>query len=79
MSQLELDARFVKRGYWVNLSQGKIIGQTITIDSTTGSIFIALLAVITSLAMIHLWHITIFIYYQARADGIISDGLFRHK
>jgi hypothetical protein len=47
MSELELDSRFVKRGYWVNLSKGPVMGQTINTDTQTGAIVIALLAVVT--------------------------------
>lgn len=76
---LELDSRFVKRGYWVNLSKGPTMGQTITTDSKTGSVVVALLAVLASLGMTHLWHLLTFIYYQIRANGRPSEGLFRHQ
>ena len=55
MSRLELDARFVKQGYWVNLSDGRTMGQTITTDAKTGRVVIALLAVLTALGMSHVW------------------------
>jgi hypothetical protein len=75
----ELESRFVKKGYWVNLSQGSIMGQTITTDAKTGSIIVALLAVITSLGMTHLWHLLTFFFHQSRANGRPRDGLFRHQ
>lgn len=75
----ELNAEFVKRGYWINLSHGKIMGQTLTTDTNTGAIVIALLAVSTALAVSHLWNIVTFIYHQARADGRPADGLFRQQ
>jgi hypothetical protein len=75
----ELNAEFVKRGYWVNLSRGKVMGQTITTDTNTGAIVIALLAVSTALAVSHLWNIVTFLYHQARADGRPTDGLFRQQ
>lgn len=76
---LELESRFVKRGYWINLSQGPIMGQTITTDSNTGAIVIALLAVTTSLGMTHLWHLLTFAYHQIRANGRPSNGFSRHQ
>lgn len=75
----ELDARYVKRGYWVNTEQGSVLGQTITTDSRTGSFIIALLAVLTSLGMTHLWYLLTFAYYQLRANGNPKDGHFRQQ
>ena len=75
----ELDSRFVKRGYWVNLEQGSIMGKTITTDTRTGTVIIALLAVITSIGLKHLWNLLVFSYHQARATGRPSDGLFRQQ
>lgn len=75
----ELESRFVKRGYWVNLSHGQIMGQTITTDSRTGAIVVALVAVITSLGMTHLWHLFTFFYHQMRATGRPRNSLFRHQ
>ena len=58
-----IDSLFVKRGYWVNLSAGSVMGQTITTDARTGAFVVALLAVVTNLGMAHLWHILTFIYH----------------
>lgn len=54
------------------------MGQTITTDSQTGTVVIALLAVVASLGMTHLWHLFTFFYYQFRAKSL-GDGLFRHQ
>ncbi|KAF2200034.1 hypothetical protein GQ43DRAFT_464310 [Delitschia confertaspora ATCC 74209] len=75
----ELDPRYIKYGYWINRSQGPIMGQTITTDSKTGSIIIALLAICTSLATSRLWHLLTFVYHQCRANGKPSNGLFRQQ
>jgi hypothetical protein len=91
----EVDARFIKRGLWTNLDQGNIMGKTITTDSTTGAIVIALTAVLSTMGrrrpphyidriLIHvgtsyLWSIFLFIYHQIRADGRPADGLFRQQ
>jgi intergrase/recombinase len=45
----ELDGRFVKLGAWTNLEQGKVMGRTITTDSKTGAIVIAVLAVLSTI------------------------------
>ncbi|KAF2277918.1 uncharacterized protein EI97DRAFT_415680 [Westerdykella ornata] len=75
----ELESRFVKRGYWVNLAQGPVMGQTITTDARTGAIVVAILAIVTALGMTHLWHLLTFFYHQVRANGRPRDGLFRHQ
>lgn len=45
----ELDGHFVKLGAWTNLEQGNVMGRTITTDSKTGAIVIAILAVISTI------------------------------
>ncbi|KAF2189270.1 hypothetical protein K469DRAFT_659388 [Zopfia rhizophila CBS 207.26] len=72
----ELDSKFVKRGLWVNWSHGPIMGQTITTDVRTGTIVVSFLAVLASIATVHLWHLITFFYHQRRARGHPSDGLF---
>ncbi|KAF2736414.1 hypothetical protein EJ04DRAFT_432960 [Polyplosphaeria fusca] len=75
----ELQAEFVKKGYWVNHAHGPVMGQTITTDTRTGSIIIALLAVLTTLGMSHLWNLLTFAWHQVRATGHPKDGLFRQQ
>jgi hypothetical protein len=47
----ELDAQFVKRGLWTNLDQGAYMGKTITTDTSTGVLIVALLAILSTLGM----------------------------
>lgn len=75
----ELDSRFVKRGLWVNLDRGPVMGRTITTDVTTGNIIISLLTLLTSLAITQFWELITFAYHQSRAEGTPSDGLFRQQ
>lgn len=72
----EVDARFVKRGFWLNEEGGPVMGQTLTVESETGTFIVATLAVLCSLAMTHLWNLVSFAYHQARVNGRSSDGLF---
>ncbi|CBY01681.1 hypothetical protein LEMA_P004680.1 [Plenodomus lingam JN3] len=72
----EVDGQFVKRGLWTNLDQGNIMGKTITTDSTTGMIIIAMLAVMSTVGTSHLWSLLLFGHHQLRANGQPSDGLF---
>ena len=75
----ELDRRFVKHGVWTNVDQNSVLGQTITADTQTGSIVVALLALLGSLAMTHLWNLVTFTTHQLRANGNPADGLFRQQ
>jgi len=45
----EIESRFVKRGLWTNLDQGPVMGRVITIDTKTGTIITAMLAVLATL------------------------------
>jgi hypothetical protein len=91
----EVDGRFVKLGLWTNLDQGNVMGKTITTDSTTGAIVIALMAVLSTMGrrrppcytdriLMHtgtsyLWSIFVFVYHQIRANGRPADGLFHQQ
>lgn len=75
----ELSSDLVHRGYWVNLSEGAFMGRTITTDTKDGVILVALLAVFTTLASSHLWNLFAFALHQIRADGRVSDGLYRQQ
>jgi hypothetical protein len=91
----EVDGRFVKLGLWTNLDQGNVMGKTITTDSTTGAIVIALMAVLSTIGrrrppcytdriLMHtgtsyLWSIFLFVYHQIRANGRPADGLFHQQ
>ncbi|KAF2645509.1 hypothetical protein P280DRAFT_531672 [Massarina eburnea CBS 473.64] len=72
----EVDNAFVKRGHWINWSDGPVLGRTITTDSNTGNIIIVLLTVLITAAAAQLWSLWTFIYHQLRATGVPSDGLF---
>ncbi|KAF2682061.1 hypothetical protein K458DRAFT_342341, partial [Lentithecium fluviatile CBS 122367] len=75
----EVDSRFVKQGLWTDLEKGSVMGKTITTDTQTGAFVIALLAILSSLATAHLWHLVTFLIHQLRADGRARDALFRQQ
>lgn len=75
----EIESRFVKKGYWLNQALGPVMGKTLTTDSRSGAIVIALLAGICALGLTHLWNLLVFGYHQLRADGRARDGLFRQQ
>lgn len=75
----ELQSQFVRRGFWVNEARGSVMGQVITTDARTGTIIVALLALLTSLGMSHLWNLLTFAWHQSRANGRERDALFRQQ
>lgn len=75
----ELDTRFVYHGIWTDLSRGSTMGNTITTDTRTGNILVALMTVLCSLAAGHLWHLVTFAVHQYRANGRPSDALSRQQ
>jgi hypothetical protein len=46
---LDLDLKYVYRGVWVDLDRGQIMGKTITTDTGTGTLLVALLALLVTL------------------------------
>lgn len=75
----EVDAKYVKRGVWINIDQGSILGRTLTTDTRTGTVIVALLSVLSALALAHLWSVFLFVCHQTRARGGPADGLFRQQ
>lgn len=71
----ELDSRFVRLGLWTDLAKGRIMGQTITTDTRTGTFIISLVAILSSLAIGHLWNLVAFLAHQFRATGRPRHGL----
>lgn len=45
----EVDSRYVKRGLWVDLDQGPVMGKTITTDTKSGTIVVAIVALMASI------------------------------
>lgn len=75
----ELDSRYVKKGFWINNDLNSPLSSTITTDSQTGTIIVALLAVLSTLATTHFWSLLVFFTHQARAHGRPADALFRQQ
>ena len=75
----QLPSQYVKRGTWVNVEDGPILGRVITTDSRTGTLVIAILAIAMGFGTTHLWNIITFSYHQARFNSRPFDGLFRQQ
>ncbi|KAF1915506.1 hypothetical protein BDU57DRAFT_452145, partial [Ampelomyces quisqualis] len=61
---------------WINREQGDILGQTLTVETRTGTIIVALLTILASVGTAQLWNIFTFLYHQYSANGKDADGLF---
>ena len=72
----ELENEYVKKGLWINWSQGAVMGHTLTIDSALANVVVAILAICTSIGTAQLFNLIIFLYHQLRANGEPSDGLY---
>lgn len=75
----EIDTRFVRHGVWTDSSRGSTMGNTITTDTRTGNILVALMTVLCSMGTAHLWHLITFVIHQCRANGRPSDALSRQQ
>ncbi|KAF2015277.1 hypothetical protein BU24DRAFT_450022 [Aaosphaeria arxii CBS 175.79] len=75
----ELEPRYVKTGLWTNVGRGPVMGRTITVDTQTGAIIVAVLAISSTLGIAHLWSLCVFLYHQTRADGRPRDAFFRQQ
>ncbi|KAF2823685.1 hypothetical protein CC86DRAFT_468717 [Ophiobolus disseminans] len=72
----ELEDRFVKIGFWINREHGYIMGQTLTVQGRTGTVIVAFLTILASIAAAQLWNLFTFLYHQYRANSKPGDGLF---
>jgi hypothetical protein len=64
------------RRFWINHENGYILGQTLTVETRTGTIVVALLTILVSAGTAQLWNIFTFLYHQCCADRRDADGLF---
>lgn len=52
------------------------MGQTITTNTKTGNIIIALITILTTLGAQHLWNLIMFLYHQKRVNSGSNNGLY---
>lgn len=55
------------------------MGQIITTTTRTGAIIVAIIAILTTIGIGHLWNLVIFAYHQMRIDKSPTDGLYRQQ
>lgn len=55
------------------------MGQIITTTTRTGAIIVAIIAILTTIGIGHLWNFVIFAYHQMRIDKSPTDGLYRQQ
>lgn len=54
-------------GFWINWSQGKVFGSTVTVTTPTATFLVAFLALFVQAVGANLWDISIFVFHQSRA------------
>ncbi|CAO2652324.1 Nn.00g006070.m01.CDS01 [Neocucurbitaria sp. VM-36] len=75
----EVETQYLKHGYWNNIEHGSVLGGVITTDVRGGTVAIALLAILVTIATAHLWNLVVFGLHMLRADGRPADGLFQQQ
>ncbi|KAH8707661.1 hypothetical protein GQ44DRAFT_662719 [Phaeosphaeriaceae sp. PMI808] len=75
----EIETQYVRHGYWNNAQHGSVLGGVITTDVRTGTVAIALLAILVTVATAHVWNLVVFGLHMWRADGRPADGLFKQQ
>lgn len=67
----------VYTGFWINWSEGKVKGATLTLTSQHGAYLVAFLAVFVQLAGVHSWQIFSYIFFRQTAAPAKVDKLNR--
>ena len=75
----EVDNSLIKRGFWINYSEGAILGATITTDQRVANIVIAVVAIVVTAGAGSAWNLVMFLWHQLRATSRPKDGLFRQQ
>lgn len=55
------------------------MGKTITTDTTTGNVVVAVIAVLTTIGTKRCWNLALFAYHQMRVHSKRTDGLYRQQ
>jgi hypothetical protein len=54
--------------FWINREHGYVLGQTLAVETRTGTVIVALLTILASVGTAQLWNIFTFLYHQYCAD-----------
>ncbi|KAF2186125.1 hypothetical protein K469DRAFT_687516 [Zopfia rhizophila CBS 207.26] len=63
-------------GHWVNWAKGPVHGSTITMNSTTGAVIVAFLALYVQISGVYLWGLLCYIFYHRRISRGLHSGLY---
>ena len=67
------------QGIWTDWEKGKVFGQTLTLSSQHGSLFISFLALLIRFTGGHIWNIARFIAHQLRSRGDAQPTLHHQQ
>lgn len=75
----EVDNSLVRQGFWINYSEGHILGATLTTDQRVANIVVAIMAIVVAAAAGSAWNLVMFSWHQLRGTSQLRDGLFRQQ
>ena len=75
----QLSGAHVYTGIWVNWSRGPVLGSTLTLSDTHGSLLTAFLGIFVTAVGGAMWRITSFMIHQSRAKRAHQDGLHHQQ
>lgn len=69
----------VYTGAWINWTDGRLAGATLTLSSRNGAYLVAFLALFVRIAGGHFWNIFCYLVFQFRSSTSPSDGMYHQQ
>lgn len=69
----------IYHAFWVNWSNGLIVGATVTLGEREGGLLTAFIATFVTVVGAELWKIICYISHQVRSKSAPQDGLYRQQ
>ncbi len=73
---MSADSTSIYTGLWVNWTQGRVLGSTITLSARNSALLTSFIAIFVTVVGAQLWKILCFIFHQIRASQEPKDGLY---
>lgn len=73
---MALNSTSIYTGYWIDWSNGRVLGSTITLSAVNGAILTSFIATFVALVGTQLWKILCFVFHQIRVTEKPRDGLY---
>lgn len=79
LSLNSIDGTAIYVGPWINWSKGRLFGATITMNKSSGNIFIAFMALFIGITGTSLWRIVAFISFNIVSKSTPQDGVYHQR